>query len=164
MNSLFLYVIDKQKIRALLMHSDADVDRSLSRDRCWTFRSQSSVFHFLESLGFDPQSFHVTIDGIKTRQYCSRANVFFFSGSSHLGKNYQRKSFIKYHKRKKSQTYTLYLFRGQILENKKTPEGVYAGRVGGRKNYRYVQWQWIRKLSSVCNKCVQERLRCSVKD
>ena len=60
------------------MHSDADVDRSLSRDPCWTFRSQSSVFHFLESLGFDPQSFHVTIDGIKTRQYCSRANVFFF--------------------------------------------------------------------------------------
>ena len=33
-NSLFLYVIDKQKIRALLMHSDADVDRSLSRDPC----------------------------------------------------------------------------------------------------------------------------------
>ena len=61
MNSLFLYVIDKQKIRALLMHSDADVDRSLS-----------------ESLGFDPQSFHVTIDDIKTRQYCSRANAFFF--------------------------------------------------------------------------------------
>ena len=34
MNSLFLYVIDKRKIRALLMHSDADVDRSLSRDPC----------------------------------------------------------------------------------------------------------------------------------
>ena len=26
--------------------------------------------------------------------------------------------------------------------NKKTPEGVYAGCVGVRKNYRYVQWQW----------------------
>ena len=26
--------------------------------------------------------------------------------------------------------------------NKKTPEGVYAGCVGVRKNYRYVEWQW----------------------
>ena len=26
--------------------------------------------------------------------------------------------------------------------NKKTPEGVYAGYVGVRKNYRYVEWQW----------------------
>ena len=39
------------------------------------------------------------------------------------------------------------MFRGQILENKKTPEGVYAGCVSGRKNYRYVQWQWIGKFS-----------------
>ena len=29
-----------------------------------------------------------------------------------------------------------------ILKNKKTPEGVYAGCVGVRKNYRYVEWQW----------------------
>ena len=56
------------------------------------------------------------------------------------------------------------MFRGQILENKKTPEGVYAGYVGGLKNYRYVQWQSTGKLSSVCNKCVQEKWRCSVKD
>ena len=26
--------------------------------------------------------------------------------------------------------------------NKKTPKGVYAGCVGVRKNYRYVEWQW----------------------
>ena len=26
--------------------------------------------------------------------------------------------------------------------NKKTPEGVFAGCVGVRKNYRYVEWQW----------------------
>ena len=26
--------------------------------------------------------------------------------------------------------------------NKNTPKGVYAGCVGVRKNYRYVQWQW----------------------
>ena len=26
--------------------------------------------------------------------------------------------------------------------NKKTPEGAYAGCVGVRKNYRYVEWQW----------------------
>ena len=26
--------------------------------------------------------------------------------------------------------------------NKKTPEGVYAGFVGLRKNYGYVEWQW----------------------
>ena len=26
--------------------------------------------------------------------------------------------------------------------NKKTPEGVYAGCVGVSKNYRYVEWQW----------------------
>ena len=70
------YVIDKKAL--FKIHSDADVNRSLSRDPCWTFRSQSSVFYFLESLDFDPQSFHGTIDGIKTRQYCSRANVFFF--------------------------------------------------------------------------------------
>ena len=76
MNSLFFFVIDKKAL--FKMHSDADVNRSLSRDPCWTFRSQSSVFYFLESLDFDPQSFHGTIDGIKTRQYCSRANVFFF--------------------------------------------------------------------------------------
>ena len=48
------------------------------------------------------------------------------------------------------------------LKNKKTPEGAYAGFVGLRKNYGYVGWKW--KLSSVCNKCVQERRRCSVKD
>ena len=28
------------------------------------------------------------------------------------------------------------------MSNKKTPEGVYAGCVGVRKNYRYVEWQW----------------------
>ena len=28
------------------------------------------------------------------------------------------------------------------LTNKKTPEGVYAGCFGVRKNYRYVEWQW----------------------
>ena len=32
-------------------------------------------------------------------------------------------------------------FRG-FNANKKTPEGVYAGCVGVRKNYRYVEWQW----------------------
>ena len=26
--------------------------------------------------------------------------------------------------------------------NKKTPEDVYAGCVGVRKNYRFVEWQW----------------------
>ena len=26
--------------------------------------------------------------------------------------------------------------------HKKTPEGVYAGCIGARKNYRYVEWQW----------------------
>ena len=104
------YIIDKKAL--FKMHSDADVNRSLSRDPCWTFRSQCSVFYFLESLDFDPQSFHGTIDDdIKTRQYCSRPNVF-FSGSSHFGENYQRKSFIKYHLHKKSRLYT---FRGQIL-------------------------------------------------
>ena len=50
----------------------------------------------------------------------------------------------------------------QFVMNKKTPEGAYAGFVGLRKNYGYVGWKW--KLSSVCNKCVQERRRCSVKD
>ena len=30
----------------------------------------------------------------------------------------------------------------QFSENKKTPEGVYAGCVGLRKNYGYVGWQW----------------------
>ena len=29
-----------------------------------------------------------------------------------------------------------------IKHNKKTPEGVYAGCVGVRKNYQYVEWQW----------------------
>ena len=47
-------------------------------------------------------------------------------------------------------------------KNKKTPEGAYAGCVVLRKNYGYVGWKW--KLSSVYNKCVQERRRCSVKD
>ena len=28
------------------------------------------------------------------------------------------------------------------ISNKKTPEGVYAGCVGVRKNYRYGEWQW----------------------
>ena len=54
------------------------------------------------------------------------------------------------------------IVRCDIKINKKTPEGAYAGRVGLRKNYGYVGWKW--KLSSVCNKCVQERRRCSVKD
>ena len=49
-----------------------------------------------------------------------------------------------------------------FAKDKKTPEGAYAGCVGLRKNYGYVGWKW--KLSSVCNKCVQERRRCSVKD
>ena len=49
-----------------------------------------------------------------------------------------------------------------LRANKKTPEGAYAGCVGLRKNYGYVGWKW--KLSSVCNKCVLERRRCSVKD
>ena len=48
----------------------------------------------------------------------------------------------------------------QFSENKKTPEGAYAGCVGLRKNFGYVGWQ----LSRVCNKCVQEKRRCSVKD
>ena len=30
----------------------------------------------------------------------------------------------------------------QLTNNKKTPEGVYAGCVGVTKNYRYVLWQW----------------------
>ena len=30
----------------------------------------------------------------------------------------------------------------EIKVNKKTPEGVYAGCVGVRTNYRYVEWQW----------------------
>ena len=29
-----------------------------------------------------------------------------------------------------------------LIHNKKTPEGVYAGCVGVRKNCQYVQWQW----------------------
>ena len=29
-----------------------------------------------------------------------------------------------------------------LARNKKTPEGVYAGCLGVRKNYQYVQWQW----------------------
>ena len=29
-----------------------------------------------------------------------------------------------------------------LFSNKKTPKGVYAGCVGVRKNYRYVEWQW----------------------
>ena len=29
-----------------------------------------------------------------------------------------------------------------IYQNKKTPKGVYAGCVGVRKIYRYVEWQW----------------------
>ena len=49
-----------------------------------------------------------------------------------------------------------------LFQNKKTPEGAYAGCVGFRKNYGYVGWKW--KLSSVCNRCVQERQRCSVKN
>ena len=112
----FVFYVMTNKKALFKMHSDADVNRSLSRDPCWTFYSQSSGFYFLKSLDFDPQSFHGTIDDdIKTRQYCSRPNVFFFSGSSHFGENYQRKSFIKYHLHKKSRAYTLYTFRGQIL-------------------------------------------------
>ena len=35
------------------------------------------------------------------------------------------------------------IFRNKTINgNKKTPEGVYAGCVGVRKNYRYVEWQW----------------------
>ena len=29
-----------------------------------------------------------------------------------------------------------------IIHNKKAPEGVYAGCLGVRKNYWYVEWQW----------------------
>ena len=32
--------------------------------------------------------------------------------------------------------------RIKSYHNKKTPEGVYAGCVGVRKNHRYVEWQW----------------------
>ena len=46
--------------------------------------------------------------------------------------------------------------------NKKTPEGVYAGCVGFRKITGMLDGNG--KLCSVCNKCVQERRRCSVKD
>ena len=35
-----------------------------------------------------------------------------------------------------------YIMSGIYTLNKKTPEGVYAGCVGVRKNYRYVEWQW----------------------
>ena len=56
--------------------------------------------------------------------------------------------------------FTLETSDHQSWKNKKTPEGAYAGCVGLRKNFGYVGWQ----LSSVCNKCVQERRRCSVKD
>ena len=131
------------------MHSDADVNRSLSRDPCWTFRSQSSVFCFLESLDFDQQSLHGTIDDdIKTRQYCSPPNVFFFSGSSHFGKNYQRKSFIKYHLHKKSRAYTLYTFRGQIL--RKWPRAI-PPKMSSR--FSKVPWTWlfIKMFQIVCN-------------
>ena len=47
--------------------------------------------------------------------------------------------------------------------NKKTLEGVFAGCVGVRKNYRYVEWQWKVEWC-INNKCVQERRRGSVKD
>ena len=47
--------------------------------------------------------------------------------------------------------------------NKKTPEGVYAGCVGVRKNYRYVEWQWKVEWC-ITNKCVQKRRRYPVKD
>ena len=30
----------------------------------------------------------------------------------------------------------------RMSNNKKTPEGAHAGRVGLRKNYGYVEWQW----------------------
>ena len=33
--------------------------------------------------------------------------------------------------------------------SKKTPEGVYAGCVGVRKNYGYVGWQWKEKIVCV---------------
>ena len=39
--------------------------------------------------------------------------------------------YVKYHHR-----------HAERLTNKKTPEGVYAGCVGIRKNYEYVGWQW----------------------
>ena len=39
--------------------------------------------------------------------------------------------------------YTWSTFRNlEIVCNKKAPEGVYPGRVGVRKNYGYVGWQW----------------------
>ena len=49
-----------------------------------------------------------------------------------------------------------------IRINKKTPEGVYAGCVGIERITGMLDGNG--KLSSVCNKCVQERRRCSVKD
>ena len=40
----------------------------------------------------------------------------------------------------------------KIEENKKTPEGVYAGCVGLRKNYGYVGWQWkvVQCMQQMC--------------
>ena len=37
-----------------------------------------------------------------------------------------------------------------LIHNKETPEGVYAGCVGVRKNCQYVQWQWK------VDKCTQQ--------
>ena len=46
--------------------------------------------------------------------------------------------------------------------NKKTPEGLNAGCVGIERITGMLDGNG--KLSSVCNKCVQERRRCSVKE
>ena len=39
-----------------------------------------------------------------------------------------------------------------MTRNKKTPEGVYAGCVGLRKNYGYVGWQWkvVQCMQQMC--------------
>ena len=31
---------------------------------------------------------------------------------------------------------------GTFLLDRKTPEGIYTGYVGVKKNYQYVEWQW----------------------
>ena len=43
-------------------------------------------------------------------------------------------------------------YRHICFTNKKTPEGVYAGCVGLRKNYGYVGWQWkvVQCMQQMC--------------
>ena len=42
-----------------------------------------------------------------------------------------------------------YTPKTDTILNKRTPEGIYAGGVGVRMNYRYVEWKWKVK------KCMQ---------